>query len=80
VNEIFQWNASNDTFESKNPSMVLRKITQQYGIGEGYLQKELANRSKIISWMLDNGVEDYIDVSRVIKLYYSDPQNVLSSI
>jgi hypothetical protein len=30
--------------------------------------------------MLDNGVEDYIDVSRVIKLYYSDPQNVLSSI
>jgi len=79
VNEIFRWKASNDTFEAINPSVVLKKISQQYGISEQMLQKEISNRTKILNWMSDNGIEDYLDVSKVIKVYYSNPEDVLNS-
>lgn len=79
VNEIFRWKASNDTFEAINPSIVLKKISQQYGISEQMLQKEISNRTKILNWMSDNGIEDYLDVSKVIKVYYSNPEDVLNS-
>jgi flagellar protein FlaI len=80
VNEIFRWKASNDTYEATNPSIVLKKISQQYGISEQILQKEISNRTKILNWMADNGIEDYLDVSKIIKVYYSNPEDVLNSI
>lgn len=80
VNEIFRWKASNDTYEATNPSVVLKKISQQYGISEQILQKEISNRTKILNWMADNGIEDYLDVSKIIKVYYSNPEDVLNSI
>jgi flagellar protein FlaI len=80
VNEIFKWKASNDTFEAVNPSVVLNKISQQYGITVQSLQKEISNRIKILNWMCDNGIEDYLDVSKVVKVYYSNPEDVLNNV
>jgi flagellar protein FlaI len=80
INEIFRWKASNDTFEAINPSIVLKKISQQYGVSEQILQKEMSNRTKILNWMLDNNIEDYMDVSKIIKIYYSNPEDVLNTI
>ena len=80
VNEIFKWKASNDTFEAVNPSIVLKKISQQYGITEQILQKEISNRIKVLNWLEDNNIDDYLDVSKVIKIYYSNPEDVLNTI
>lgn len=80
INEIFRWKASNDNFEAVNPSVVLKKITQQYGVTEKALQKEITNRVKVFNWMLENDIDDYLDVSKVIKLYYQNPEDVLSAI
>jgi flagellar protein FlaI len=80
INEIFRWKASNDTFEAVNPSIVLKKISQQYGISEQILQKEISNRIKVLNWLEDNSIDDYLDVSKVIKLYYSNPEDVLNTI
>lgn len=80
INEIFRWKASNDTFEAVNPSVVLKKISQQYGISEQILQKEISNRTKILNWMYENNIENYLDVSKVIKLYYTNPEDLLSNV
>ncbi|MEM5778601.1 MAG: type II/IV secretion system ATPase subunit [Candidatus Aenigmatarchaeota archaeon] len=80
INEIFRWKASNDTFEAVNPSVVLKKISQQYGISEQILQKEISNRIKILNWMYENNIENYLDVSKVIKLYYTNQEDLLSNV
>jgi flagellar protein FlaI len=80
VNEIFRWNAIKDSYDNVNPSLVLKKISKQYGISEQVLQKEISDRMKILSWMYDNDIEDYLDVAKVIKLYYSNPEDVLNVI
>jgi flagellar protein FlaI len=80
INEIYRWQASTDTYEPVGSSVVLKKISQQYGISEQILQKEISNRVKILNWLTDNNVDDYMDVSKVIRLYYSNPEDVMSAI
>jgi flagellar protein FlaI len=80
VNEVFRWNAPNDTFVSVNSSIVLKKISQQYGISEHTLQKEISDRVRILEWMSEAKIEDFIDVSKVFKLYYSNPEDVMSNL
>ncbi len=80
VNEIFRWDPVTDTFRTPNPSIVLEKISKQYGISKEFLQREIAQRMKVLNWMADRGIDDYRDVARVIKIYYSRPEDLLASI
>jgi len=80
VNEVFRWNAPNDTFVSVNPSNILKKISQQYGISEHTLQKDISDRVRILEWMSEAKIEDFIDVSKVFKLYYSNPEDIMNNL
>jgi flagellar protein FlaI len=80
VNEVFKWNPKNDTYEATNPSIVLRRISQQYGIEEQYLQQEISRRMKVLEWMVEKNIEDYRDVAKVAKLYYSRADELLQNI
>jgi len=80
VNEIFRWNAFNDSYESANPSVILKKISKQYGITENYLQSEISRRMKVMNWMVDVDIEDYLDVAKIIKLYYLRPEDILENV
>jgi len=77
VNEIFKWNPTSDSYETVSPSFVLKKISQQYGIREEILQREISQRMKVMNWMADRDIEDYIDVAKVVKLYYTRPEDLL---
>jgi flagellar protein FlaI len=80
VNEVFKWNPKNDIYEAVNPSIVLRRISQQYGIKEQYLQQEISRRMKVLEWMVEKNIEDYRDVAKVAKLYYSRADELLQNI
>ncbi len=79
VNEIFRWNPNNDTYEAINPSFVLKRISQQHGIKEGYLQQELSRRIKVLEWMVEKNINDYRDVAKISKLYYARPDELLDA-
>ncbi len=80
VNEVFRWNPSTDKFENVNKSVILGKIVKQYGLSEKYLQREVNQREKILDWMHSRGIRDYRDVSRIINIYYTRPEELLSAI
>jgi len=80
VNEIFKWDPENDTINPVNPSIILKKISQQYGVPIETLQREINQRMKVIDWMVDKNIQDYRDVARVVKLYYSRKEELLSAI
>jgi len=80
VNEVFKWDPKNDIYEAVNPSIVLRRISQQYGIEEQYLQQEISRRMKVLEWMVEKNIEDYRDVAKVAKLYYSRADELLQNI
>jgi flagellar protein FlaI len=80
VNEVYRWNSMTDKFDQVNPSTVLEKITNQYGIPKQTLETEIKNRMRVINWMIENKIEDYIDVAKIIKLYYVRAEDLLDAI
>jgi flagellar protein FlaI len=80
VNEVYRWNSLSDKFDQINPSTVLEKITEQYGVPKEKLKVEIQNRIRVIEWMLENKIEDYIDVAKIIKLYYVRAEDLLDAI
>lgn len=80
TNEVFRWNAADDKYENINPSVVLKKITMQYGVPEGFLINEMKRRTKVLDWFSSSNMTDYHDVARVIKLYYTKPEDVMAAI
>jgi archaeal flagellar protein FlaI len=80
VNEVFKWNPTNDTYDAVNPSIVLKRISQQYGMKESTLQQEISRRIKILDWMTKRNIDDYRDVAKIAKLYYTRPDELLESL
>ena len=80
VNQIFKWNPITDKYDKVNESTVLQKISSQFGVQKQLLRREIENRVKVLNWMVENKIDDYIDVSKIIKLYYVRSQDLLDEI
>ncbi len=80
INEIFKWNPLTDKYAAVGDSVAIKKISEQYGITPAALQKELNDRAKIIDWMGERGIENYQDVAKIIRMYYTRPEQVLDVI
>jgi hypothetical protein len=44
------------------------------------LQKDISDRVRILEWMSEAKIEDFIDVSKVFKLYYSNPEDIMNNL
>jgi flagellar protein FlaI len=80
INEIYHWDPAADTFGQAGESYVLNSIMQLRGWKQDKLATELANRGKILEYMLGKGMRDYISVSLVVQAYAVNPELVLKAI
>ncbi len=80
TNEVFRWNPTTDKYDVVNKSIMLKKIAAQYGIPETVLQHEQVQRAKVIEWLADSNITDFEDIGRVVKLYYTRPDDVMAAI
>jgi len=80
VNRLFKWNSSNDKFENTEGSHILNKISERTGMKEIEITEELERRMLILSWMKENKILEFEDVSKVINMYYNYPQKTISMI
>lgn len=78
--EIFKWRPTSDEFIPIKRSVVLKKIAERLGITEETIKQELANRKRILEWMLEEKMYDYKEVSKVINSYYTNPQSLIETI
>jgi flagellar protein FlaI len=77
TNEIFKWNASNDTFDYTGRSYILERIAEKKGISVEEAGEELQRRIDVIDWMAKRNIRNYKEVSNVIRSYYEKPKLVL---
>jgi len=77
---IFLWNPTSDGFERIEDSIRLKKVVAARG---GKLEDALADierRRKILEWLRENKINDYIEVTKYINLYYKEPEKILKMI
>jgi len=76
VNEVFRWNARNDTFQYSDRSEILERNMKKFGLEEDAVRKELLRRKTVLEWMVKNNIRRYTDVANVIREYYADPTRI----
>jgi flagellar protein FlaI len=78
--KMYEWDHDNDSFisnvRSASGSYILRKITELRHVPYETLLKELDKREQILKWMLVRDIKDYDNVSKIIREYYSAPDEV----
>ncbi|MBM3303996.1 MAG: hypothetical protein FJY76_02775, partial [Candidatus Aenigmarchaeota archaeon] len=77
---IFEWKPVDDSYVTKERSLLLTSIAVRQGATEDTLKNELMRRKKVLEWMHEQGVFDYRDVARVISTYYTNPDKVMDAV
>ncbi|MFB6088834.1 MAG: type II/IV secretion system ATPase subunit [Candidatus Aenigmatarchaeota archaeon] len=80
VNQIFEWNPKNKKFKSTAGSVLMKKISDERGMSSKELKDEIIDRAKVIEWMKSQSINDYRQVSRVIKSYYNNKEDLIDFI
>ena len=76
INEVFRWNARNDTFQYSDRSEILERNMKKFGLEETEVRRELTRRKTVLEWMVKNNIRRYTDVANVIREYYADPARI----
>jgi len=78
--DIFVWNPVTDGFERAGDSLVLDEIKQRRGWTAKELQRELRNRQKVLEYMVEKGIKDHRDITKIIQAYYINPEEVMKRV
>jgi flagellar protein FlaI len=76
TNKSFAWIPSSDSYEYKGNSRILNKLATEKGIMMNSILKEIANRKKVIDWMLKNKIKKMQDVVKYVKMYKTNRESL----
>jgi flagellar protein FlaI len=80
VNTVFTYDPVTDTFSFSGRSQVYNEIMASRGWTSDDLQQEILSRGKILMAMKEQGVKDYVAVSRIFQGYAIKPDEVLANL
>jgi flagellar protein FlaI len=80
INELYRWDPLTDTFKCNGDSYALAKVMQSRGWDKEKLASEINVRQRILEYMRDKGIRDYVNTSLVVQAYSADPEMVIRSI
>jgi archaeal flagellar protein FlaI len=78
TNEVYRWNATDETFDYTGRSYILEKIAEKTGLSIEQAEEELKNRKKILTWLAKKDIRNYKDVSNIIRSYMENPARILA--
>lgn len=77
LNTLFKWRPRSDAFEKVNESSrVFAELNLHTGLTVDEIKADLAQKQKILEWLVDSGVSNSDDVGNVMNLYYKDPSEM----
>ena len=76
TNEVFRWNAKDDSFAYSGHSYILERNMKKFGLEESEVRKEILRRKTVLEWMAKNNIRRYTDVANIIREYYAEPARI----
>ena len=80
VNTVFEYDPVADTFSYTGRSRIFAGIMEYRGWSRARLEDELQTRRRILLAMLEQGIEDYRAVARIVQIYAIEPDRVLAAL
>lgn len=76
----FEWRNDSDTFHYAGRSYILDRIAEENNWSPEQLKTEIADRVRVIDWMLGREGHGSKDVARIIQQFQRDPAAVLAQV
>ncbi len=76
TNVVFRWDPTADVFEKVNESIIVKKIVTAKGGAMEDVAEEMGKRRRVLDWMRERGVKDWVEVTKYINLYYKEPKKL----
>ncbi|ADN34997.1 type II secretion system protein E [Methanolacinia petrolearia DSM 11571] len=80
VNTVFEYDPVKDIHTYSGRSQVYSKILEMRGWSREEMNEEIEKRRRIIQAMHDQGIIDYINVTKIFQAYFINSSNVLENI
>ncbi|MEA2003384.1 MAG: type II/IV secretion system ATPase subunit [archaeon] len=80
TNKPFEWDAFEDKFITTSDSYLLGKISVETGVSVNQLKDQMQQRMKVLEWMSENFITNFVRVNEVIKAYYNDTATLMEII
>jgi archaeal flagellar protein FlaI len=80
INELFNWEPLEDCFTKVGDSHILQEIMDVRGWDSSQLRNEMENRRKILDYMYQKGIRNYVQVSIVVQAYQTHPKMVMEAV
>ncbi len=80
INELFNWEPFDDCFTKVGDSHILQEIMTVRGWDTSQLRSEMETRRKILAYMYEKSIRNYVQVSIVVQAYQTHPKMVMEAI
>ncbi|MEM0149621.1 MAG: ATPase, T2SS/T4P/T4SS family [Candidatus Micrarchaeaceae archaeon] len=78
VNVLYKWNMRDDTFSHINDMSRLMETLNLYGgLTRSEINDEIAEKSKVLEWMVKNDILEVNDAGLVVANYYKHKERIL---
>jgi flagellar protein FlaI len=78
VQDVYQWSADSDQYETMGKSNTLQKIRFDRGWDAETLERELHKRQAVLSYLVANGLNEYTQVAATLQGFLNDPDAILT--
>lgn len=78
ANVIYGWNSDNDEIEKKRESdSIMDSLKMHTGMEREEIYDNIADKEKVLEWMIEKNITDVNEVGMLIAEYYSDPEEII---
>jgi len=74
TNTVYEWDQGKDKFLYKGHSFLFDKIMEMKNLTHEGIMEEFNRRVDIIRYMVLKDMEDHLEIWKIIKSYYKEPQ------
>jgi len=81
LNYLYRWRPRRDTFEKDNTSIrVSEDLNLHTGMTTNDIEEDLAEKIKVLTWLLENNIKDINKVGQIMRIYYKYPKLLMDTI
>lgn len=80
INRIFEWDSKTDKFKTVHSSKLLKKAAEAAGKTDDFIKEEIEKRAKVMRWMHDQNITDYMQIGKILNLFYTNAEILLAKI
>lgn len=80
TNTVYEWDPATDSFVYKGHSFLFDEIMEMKNMTHEEMEGEFQRRIDLVNYMVEKGVTDYREISKIVVSYYQDPEETAKRI